>query len=45
MGFEDIPEDREESYPCECDGVITKRKDGKWECDKCQRVFVEPEDL
>ena len=35
MSFEDIPEDREESYLCECGGNIAKNKDGKWECDEC----------
>jgi predicted nucleic acid-binding Zn-ribbon protein len=37
MGFEDIPEDREESHPCptECGGNITKDKRGIWECDNC----------
>jgi len=37
MAFEDTPEDREESCPCECGGSITKDKnqDDLWQCDKC----------
>lgn len=35
MSFYDIPEDREESYPCECGGEITKDKNGNWSCNKC----------
>ena len=31
---ESIPEDREESYPCDCGGSIVKR-DGIWICDRC----------
>ena len=36
MSFEDIPEDREESFPCSHCGAgnITKR-DGIWVCDTC----------
>lgn len=34
MGFEDIPEDRVESFPCECGGNITKIGEN-WYCDKC----------
>jgi len=36
--FEDIPEDRCESYPCECGGNITKTN-GVWSCDNCGGVF------
>ena len=33
---EDIPEDREESFPCECGGSITKDEDNVfWQCDNC----------
>ena len=33
---EDIPEDKEESYPCECGGSITLDKTQDfWECDRC----------
>ncbi len=47
VNFDDIPEDREESYPCKCGGnIIQKRsKSGRaildnnymmiWECDRC----------
>ncbi len=37
MGLpEDIPEDREESYPCQCGGNITlNRTKDAWVCDKC----------
>ena len=35
MSFDDIPEDKQESYPCKCGGNITKNKNGNWECDSC----------
>jgi ribosomal protein L37AE/L43A len=37
---EDIPEDREESFPCpECAlGSVEKDKDGLWGCDSCTFV-------
>ena len=35
MSFEDIPEDREKSYPCQCGGNIKENEDGIWECDTC----------
>ena len=36
MSFEDIPEDREISYPCACGGEITFNfLDNKWVCNKC----------
>lgn len=38
MSFDAIPEDREESYPCECGGEITN-DDGVWSCDKCGAEF------
>jgi ribosomal protein L37AE/L43A len=40
MGFEDIPEDREESYPCKCGGNITQDKENGeiWQCDNCDWV-------
>ena len=40
--FEDIPEDREESYQCEfcVDGKVIEI-DGKWECDSCSAVYHE----
>lgn len=37
MSFDDIPEDREESFPCPvsgCGGNVTNGPDG-WGCDKC----------
>lgn len=34
MPFEDIPEDREISVPCECGGNITETDD-VWSCDNC----------
>jgi hypothetical protein len=35
MSFEDIPEDKERSFPCECGGEI--KQDGSvWKCDKCK---------
>ncbi len=38
MSFDDIPEDKEESYPCDAchTGNITQNKDGVWECDTCE---------
>jgi hypothetical protein len=34
MAFDDIPEDKELSFPCTCGGNI-KKHDGKWGCDSC----------
>jgi hypothetical protein len=34
MAFDDIPEDKELSFKCDCGGNIKKRN-GKWECDSC----------
>ena len=35
-GFEDIPEDKKEAYPCECGGnIVMNEKYGYWECDSC----------
>ena len=40
MSFDAIPEDKQESYQCECGGSITKREtDGEWECSSCTRNF------
>lgn len=36
MSFDEIPENRTESYPCDCgEGNITLNKEGFWECDYC----------
>ena len=40
MAHDDIPEDREESHPCECGGSITK-KGVVWECDTCDCSFLD----
>jgi ribosomal protein L37AE/L43A len=40
MAHDDIPEDRQESYPCECGGKIAKRGE-YWECDSCDASFFE----
>lgn len=45
MAFDDIPEDREESYPCDCGGSIAKDKSGVWQCDKCDWTATEDEAL
>ena len=34
MSFDVIPEDKQESYPCECGGRIY-RFDEMWSCDSC----------
>lgn len=40
MAFDDVPEDREESYPCDCGGSIKKNAAGtEWECDSCPATF------
>lgn len=37
---EDIPEDREESYPCDCGGTITLDKNQDvWECCSCGTTY------
>lgn len=37
MPPEDVSEDRELSYPCECGGNITKdpKQGNQWQCDNC----------
>lgn len=35
MSFDDIPEDIEQSFPCECGGNITMNHAGHWVCDQC----------
>ena len=42
MAHDDIPEDRKESYLCECGGNIVK-KGIVWECDTCERFFLDKE--
>ena len=34
--FDDIPEDREPSYPCQCGGDVTVDDNDVWTCDKCE---------
>ncbi len=33
--FDDIPEDRELTFLCECGGEISKISDSEYECDTC----------
>jgi len=34
--FDDIPEDREQTFPCDCGDTIRYNAVGKfWECDSC----------
>ena len=43
MSFDDIPEDREQSFPCPepgCDGCVTLI-DGFWQCDTCDFIRKE----
>ena len=35
MSFDSIPEDKENSFPCDCGGAITEKRDGSFECDSC----------
>ena len=46
MSFDDIPEDKTESYPCpepDCEGNITliSNNTACWECDECE--FSQPD--
>ena len=36
--FEEIPENKKNSFPCDCGGSITERDKGLWECDSCNFV-------
>jgi hypothetical protein len=36
VSFDEIPEDKKESFPCECGGNITETSPGIFECDKCE---------
>lgn len=40
MSFDAIPEDKQQSFPCEeCGtGNIVKDKEGDWECDTCPAI-------
>jgi ribosomal protein L37AE/L43A len=41
MMFDDIPENLEKQYPCECAGCsgnVKARNDGRWECDTCDWI-------
>ena len=35
MGFDDIPEDKEQAEACSCGGNITQSEHGVWYCDSC----------
>lgn len=36
MSFEDIPEDKKQSFPCDCGGNVSINEDGDaYECDNC----------
>ena len=42
MCFDDIPEDLEQAFPCECGGSIKLSSfSGLWECDTCELSYVE----
>ena len=42
MAHDDIPEDVEQSFPCECGGVVRFNEfSGLWECDTCDLAYVE----
>lgn len=47
MGFEDIPEDRCQSFPCEhCEGGnVTEVRKGFWECDNCDYFYKTSEEV
>lgn len=40
MSFDDIPEDSQESFLCECGGNIL-HSEMVWECDECGKEFME----
>jgi ribosomal protein L37AE/L43A len=44
MSFDEIPEDKQQSYPCECGGHIVIKEPGVWECDTCELVATEVDD-
>ena len=37
--FDDIPEDREPSFPCTCGGDIKENEFGEWVCTLCDREY------
>lgn len=45
--FDDIPEDKEESYPCPAceDGNLTENSDGSWSCDNGECQYVAGEEV
>ena len=44
MSFDDIPEDRQESFECEvCGGNVAETEDGIWSCDSCDNTYLETE--
>lgn len=45
MSFDSIPEDKEPSYPCDCDGEIKRNLiSGSWECDSCGFIRGMPQE-
>jgi ribosomal protein L37AE/L43A len=40
MAHDDILEDIQQSYPCECGGTITK-KGVVWVCDSCDNSYLD----
>lgn len=41
---ESIPEDREQSFPCECGSNIVKHEE-RWECDSCNVAYTEVKEI
>lgn len=39
MSFDEIPENKQENYPCACGGNIIE-EGNHWECDTCGLIFV-----
>ena len=39
---ESIPEDKQESHPCDCGGSVTKNNFGHWACDSCDFYKIVP---
>jgi len=38
MPFSEIPEDKEQSFPCQCGGELTLH-DGEWTCNQCEACY------